>query len=76
MCKDRKRKITVLPRKRGIEMATYTLERERSNSNIFEIKVSMDKYEETVRRLEKPSLTKEYLDECKRVSKLFQKPTK
>ncbi len=47
----------------------------RSN-NIFEFTVSKDDFNSIVKKLEKPGLTKEYLDECKRVANLYKKPSK
>ncbi|MBN3351938.1 hypothetical protein EXM90_11875 [Clostridium botulinum] len=47
----------------------------RSN-NIFEFTVSKDDFNSIVKKLEKPGLTKEYLDKCKRVANLYKKPSK
>lgn len=60
--------------KGGVNMATATMRN--SNSNIFELKVSNNKLADLLEKLEKPGLTKEYLEECKRTASLFKKSSK
>ncbi|EPY2277951.1 hypothetical protein ACXAT3_002703 [Clostridium sporogenes] len=48
---------------------------QRSN-NIFEFTVSKGDFNNVIKKLEEPSLTKEYLNECKRVSNLYKKVSK
>ena len=46
------------------------------SNNIFEVTVPKDDFINMIKRLEKPGLTKEYLDKCKRVANLYRKPSK
>ncbi|WP_197684844.1 hypothetical protein [Clostridium botulinum] len=42
----------------------------RSN-NIFEFTIAKGNFNSIIKKLEEPSLTKEYLNECKRIANLY-----
>ena len=44
----------------------------RSN-NVFEITVNPEELDSKLSELEEPGLTKEYLEECKKIAKLYKK---
>lgn len=47
-----------------------------SSSNVFEIIVPKGKLQETLDRINKPTMTKEDIEECKRVAEMYKKPEK
>ncbi|EKS4345272.1 hypothetical protein QB607_003277 [Clostridium botulinum] len=54
-------------------MATMT---KNTSSNIFEFTIAKDSFNSIIKKLEEPGLTKEYLNECKRIAELYKKPSK
>ncbi|WP_202630081.1 hypothetical protein [Clostridium botulinum] len=46
------------------------------SNNIFEFTIAKDDFNSIVKKLEEPGLTKEYLNECKRIANLYKKPCK
>lgn len=53
-----------------ISMTTMT-----NSSNIFEFRLPKKGIKNLLSKLEKPGLTKKYLDECKKTADLYKKPS-
>lgn len=57
-----------------VEILKHELEEQmKTKVNSYEITVDPDKFSETIKELEKPGITKDFLEECKRTAMMFKK---